>query len=173
MYKYAIIIISLFASSTLYGQSIDSDKSMVSFEIGNMKVRTVEGSFSNMKGSIRFNPDDPGNASFEVCIDASTIQTGNKKRDKHLREEDFFDVGRYPDICFTSRSTLESDGEYIAQGELTMNGVTKTVQIPFEFSEDTFSGTLSLNRLDYNIGEKTGTFMVSNEVSINIVCQLR
>lgn len=168
-----IIIISLFCGSILQGQSIDSEKSMVTFEVGNLKVRKVEGTFQNMQGSVNFNPNDLANSTFEVCIDASTINTGNKKRDAHLRDEDFFDVDNYPEICFKSESIVKSMDGYITKGRLTMHGVTKTVEIQFQFSGNKFTGTLSLNRLDYNVGTETGTFMVSDEVMVRIDCLIQ
>jgi hypothetical protein len=51
-----------------------------------------------------------------------------------------------------------------------MHGVTKTVQIPFEFSNNTFKGHFELERMDYNIGEDTGTFMVGSTAKITITC---
>lgn len=154
--------------TTCFAQAINTQKSLVRFKIGNMEINTVEGSFSGMKGKAEFKPQNPSASAFDVCIDANTISTGIHKRDDHLRNEDFFDVGKYPTICFVSEKVSKTADGYLVLGLLTMHGVTKKVQIPFTFSQNTFMGTLTLNRLDYKVGG-SGTFLVGNEVHINIV----
>lgn len=172
MKKIIIISLALVLSgfNLINAQTINSEKSVVSFEIGNMKFKTVEGTFTGMTGDIEFDIDELINARFEVCIDAATVNTGNKKRDDHLRNEDFFHVEQYPEICFTSASIRKAGSEYLTKGTLSMHGVKKTVEIPFSFVDNTFTGRLSLDRFDYNIGEGTNTFMVAKEVVLTIVC---
>jgi len=153
-------------------QKINAETSKVTFEIGNMAFRVVEGSFTEMSGEIRFNATDLSSASFKVCINPETVDTDNKKRDDHLKNEDFFHTSKYPSICFESTTIKKGENGFIAVGQLTMHGVTKEVQIPFTYEKNTFTGTLNLNRLDYQIGEDTSTFMVADEVSITITCQV-
>lgn len=155
------------------GQSINSEKSVVNFKIGNMGVRMVKGNFKGLSGDVSFQADKPASSAFNVCIKAATIDTDNKKRDNHLRTADFFDVEKYPSICFKSTEIKKTDKGYTANGKLTLHGVTKEIQIPFTYKEDTLTGMLTLNRLDYKIGEDTGKFMVGNEVEITITCHLK
>jgi len=166
----AIATIFFMTIAPMMAQSINAEKSVVEFKISNMKVNTVKGSFHGMKGMVNFNPHSPNASNFDVCIDASTVNTGIKKRDEHLLKEDFFDVENYPSICFKSTQITQSEEWYIVQGKLTMHGVTREVKIPFKFSGNEFKGTLNINRLDYKLGEGTGTFMVANEAEITITC---
>lgn len=164
----SLCLLSVFSITN--AQTINTEKSKVTFEIGNMKINTVKGSFHGMKGTVVFNKLDLSNSTFNVCIDASTVDTENEKRDNHLRTEDFFNVEKYPVICFNSESIRKTSKGYVTRGKLTMHGVTKTVDIPFTFDKITFKGKIKLNRLDFNVGNNTSTFMVSNEVVISIFC---
>ena len=167
-----IFILTLGFTHPIFAQSINQEASKVTFEIGNMRFRTVEGTFSGMSGTVQFNEQNIGNATFEVCIDAKSIDTGNNKRDNHLRKEDFFHVEKYPTICFQSKSIAKSADGFTAEGTLTMHGVSKTVQIPFTYTNKTFKGTLSLERLDYEVGPGSG-LMVDKTVDLEIVCILQ
>lgn len=155
-----------------YTQTINPSKSKISFEISNMLINTVEGTFSGMKGTVIFSEKDWSAAQFDVCIDAASVNTDNQSRDEHLRSVDFFDTAKYPDICFKSSTISKAAGGYVVQGSLTMRGITKDVNIPFAFSDNVLSGILNINRLDYKVGEDTGTAMVGDEVKITIICAL-
>ena len=166
-----LLCLSLITSfSFLHAQTIDSDKSRIDFEVDNFKWNTVDGTFTGMTGELIFDPSDLISSSFNVCIDAATVDTDSKKRDEHLRTDDFFHVEKYPTICFTSESIEKSGSSFITTGSLTMHGVTRTVKIPFSFDGTTFSGSLEVERYDYGVGADTGTFMVGNEISIDIKC---
>ena len=166
-------LLLLLVSVVAYGQrSVDIDESKVSFEVSNMKFNTVEGTFTGMKGTIEFDPTDLSNAKMNVCRDANSVDTDNKKRDEHLRKEDFFDVANYPAICFALTSAEKSTTGSTATGTLTMHGITKEVSIPFTFSDNTFRGTLSIDRMDYEVGA-SGGFMVGRTVEMESVCVVR
>ncbi|MCB0388751.1 MAG: YceI family protein [Winogradskyella sp.] len=165
-----ILLVSTLGLTMFQNQTIDQNRSEVNFKINNLLINTVDGTFKNMTGTFNFNPEDLENSNFNICIDAATINTDNDKRDEHLRSADFFNVEKYPEICFTSTAIEKKDNAYITTGNLSMHGVTKTVQIPFEFSNNTFKGHFELERMDYNIGEDTGTFMVGSTAKITITC---
>jgi len=95
-------------SLTVSSQSIDQEKSQVNFEIGNMWINTVEGTFKKMTGSVVYSIKNPSASSFSVCVDASTVNTDSEKRDEHLKTEDFFAVDRYPTICIESSKISSS-----------------------------------------------------------------
>ncbi|HLV14132.1 MAG TPA: YceI family protein [Xanthomarina sp.] len=167
------LFISTLGLSLFQNQPIDTSASEVNFKISNFGLNTVKGSFKNMHGTFNFNPKDIENSNFDICIEAATINTGNKKRDKDLRSEDFFEVEKYPNICFKSTTVEKFDGKYITKGNLTVHGVTKVVEIPFEMTNNTFTGYFEIERLDYNVGKDTGTFMVGNTVKITIRCVIK
>ncbi|MFT6150534.1 MAG: polyisoprenoid-binding protein YceI [Saprospiraceae bacterium] len=170
--KGFMLFIAFMGIATLGGQKISETKSSVSFTIGNMRINTAEGTFTGMKGEVDFDEKNLKTSSFGVTIDAATVKTDSEKRDNHLKNEDFFDVKKYPTITFKSSAVVRSkkEGYYIAKGKLTMHGVTKDVKIPFTYGNKTFKGRLKVKRLDYGVGADTGTFMVSDEAVINITC---
>ncbi len=164
-----IAILLLFCANLITAQTINTEQSKVLFEISNMKFNTVTGSFSGMKGDINFIPSDLEQSNFNVCIDAATVDTGSKKRDQHLQKEDFFDVEKYPTICFISSNVQQVGSTYVVKGQLTMHGISKEMEIPFTFKDNTFEGEIEVNRIDYKVGGN-GTFMVGDKTKIIIKC---
>lgn len=165
----AVLVMAVTQSAA---QDINPEESTVDFKIRNMGIRQVTGTFNGIEGTVNFNPNNLSTSSFDVCIDPASVNTGNKRRDNHLRTADFFDVDKYPGICFKSSQITRTTDGYIATGELTMHGITKSIEIPFTFESNVLRGSLTLKRLDYRVGEKTGTFMAGNDVEINITCVL-
>jgi len=165
LYFIFITFLSLFG----YAQQIDNQSSVVNFRIGNLRINTVSGTFTGMQGTVKFDTEDLVNSSFSVCIDAASVDTGNNRRDRHLREEEYFDVERFPDICYVSDIITQTDEGFITRGKLTIKGITRIVSIPFKKDGNTLRGTLSLNRLDYNVGDGVSTFLVSNPVELEII----
>ncbi|MDR7210977.1 YceI family protein [Flavobacterium piscis] len=171
-----IILIAIclcFAITSLMAQNINTEKSVVAFEISNMKINTVKGTFNGMKGTVSFDPNSLNTSTFDVCIDASSVNTGNKKRDNHLRTEDFFDVEKYSSICFKSTQVIKSNQGYIAKGKLTLHGVSNDIEIPLNVTRKQFTGVFTIKRQDYKLGKNTGTFMVGEEAKITITCILK
>ena len=173
MQKFTLILclLFLFVGTNAEAQKIDVEKSVVEFKIGNMGFSSVKGTFSGMQGDVIFKSEDLSNSSMNVCVDAASVKTKNNQRDKHLRNEDFFEVDKYSTICFQSESVQKVKDGYLAKGKLTMHGVVKSVEIPFSVSGKTFIGQFEVKRLDYNVGG-SGTFMVSDEVELKIICVL-
>jgi len=157
-------------------QTIDQTKSHVSFEIGNMKINTVEGELHGMAGELFFEPLSLNDSFFNVCVKVKSMDTGSEKRDEHLLTEDFFEAEVYPDICFISEEIKKGNSEdFLAVGNLTIKDVERKVEIAFTHNEAAkqFIGSLIINRLEFKVGEDTGTFMVADEVEITIYCSLQ
>jgi len=155
-------------------QTIDSEKSNAYFEIEKLGFLTVEGTFTGMSGTVKFDKNNLSASSFDVCVSVETVNTGIGARDKHLKTADFFDADKFPSICFVS-SSIEATAEgYMTDGELTLHGVTKKISIPFTYSENTLKGEIAINRFDYGLGAESysGTAMVGEIAEIVITCVL-
>lgn len=178
MRQITLMLSLLIFVSLANAQTIDKESSIVNFSIGNMKWRTVEGSFKGMQGKIVFDKTDLQVSSFKVSIDPATVNTENKTRDGHLKNEDFFNVEKFRTISFTSDKIWKEGDNFITKGKMTMHGVTQEVSIPFRVNENgnkmTFTGEIELNRFDYGLGAEKydGTFMVGELVKIKINCVL-
>ncbi|WP_341227416.1 YceI family protein [uncultured Arcticibacterium sp.] len=170
MKKLLLIIFTAALSLNLQAQSIDKTKSLVKFKIGNMKISSVKGTFSDMSGTIKFDEANLENASFNVCVNAATVSTKNKSRDKTLTEAGFFDVENYPKICFVSNDIFKTPEGYEAKGKLSMHGITKEEIINFTYTDNHFNGELEVSREAYKIGDSMGNFLISDTAKLEIDC---
>lgn len=114
----------------------------------------------------------------DVVIQTKTINTGNVMRDEHLLEADFFDAAKYPTIEYHSTAIDFGDTSYITTGSLTLNGMTKELDIPFLYKGggerdlipfEAFEGKVTFDRTKYGQSESSG---VGNEVTISFYCEL-
>lgn len=164
-----LLLISVISASLAKAQYKPVDKeSTLDFKIGNFGF-DVNGSFSGLKGDINFDTQNTANNSFDVTIDASTVNTDNYLRDQHLRGESYFDVKNYPTIHFAS-SKITSAGKgnaFTAYGKLTIKGKSKDISIPFIATAGAdgylFKGSFKINRKDFDVG---GTSTISNELEV-------
>jgi polyisoprenoid-binding protein YceI len=133
------------------------DKAFVKFDGGD-----PSGQFTGVKGSINFDPSDLAASKFVDSIDVSTINTGNGMKNTHAKSEKWFDAEKYPTIVFASSTISKTSTGYEAKGTLTMHGVQKEIVIPFTFDNNVFKGSLTVNRLDYNINTAEPNHGASN-----------
>ena len=152
--------------------TIDTQSAKVSFVVKKLGLLKIKGSITDFTGEVRFEKDALDKANFDVCVSPSTIDTGNVKRDEHLRSEVFFHVNKHPQICFQSTSIQANSKGYQAIGKLTMVGVSKDVSIPFSLRGDVFKGEFSLNRSDFSLGNKFPAFIVGKTIHIYIECKI-
>ena len=167
-----MIALLIFIATLNLQSSINTAASTVNFEIDNFAIKTVKGSFAELEGEVNFNANDPAKSRFSACVNAATVNTGNRKRDEHLRTDDFFNTDVHPTICFTSTGVSKTPLGWVARGQLTLLGTSKEVLIPFTFSDNAIDGQFTIRRLDYGLGANTGTFTVGDEVRIAVHCVL-
>lgn len=101
---------------------VDPAHSSAEFRVPNFwGLVKVRGQFDSIDGWLEV--DDNGSRRLELIIDAASVNTGNSKRDEHLRGADFFDTERHPDVRFVSSRVSEAeDGDLRVQGELIAAG---------------------------------------------------
>jgi polyisoprenoid-binding protein YceI len=148
-----------------------TNKSVV-FTIKNAKL-PVKGSFEGLMAKIIFDPGNLKTASFSATILASTIKTGIEMRDKHLKRAEYFNVEKFPEITLKSNKVeLVKDNDYIAKCTLVIKGITKEVDLPFKFTNTgknaVFTGSLSINRLDFGIGSSSVIMANNLQVAIEV-----
>lgn len=153
--------------TTAQYKPVDSG-SELKFTIGNFGF-DVNGTFSGFMGKVNFDAQTPANSSFDVTIDAATVNTGNQLRDKHLKEESYFDVTNYPHIHLVSGKISGSRGSYQFTGTLTIKGKSKDISFPFTATaaDDgyVFHGSFKIKRKDFDVG---GTSTISNELEVSL-----
>ena len=161
---------------------VDLAHSDVSFQIRHLMSK-VRGGFNEFSGTIVRDDENLANASVEFRIVATSIDTRNESRDKHLRSEDFFDVAKFPEIAFKSTKVEKvSDNQYRVTGQFSMHGVTKELVLPVSFEGEIkdprgavragFSVATRINRKDFgmewNRALDSGGYLLSDEVVVEV-----
>jgi polyisoprenoid-binding protein YceI len=153
--------------------NIDNAVSEVAFTVKKLGFLTIKGTLSDFTGEVNFEKDALDEANFNVSVGASTINTGNEKRDEHLKSKDFFHVNDYPEIHFQSTSIKSNAKGYQATGKLSILEHSKEVGIPFSFEQGVFKGEFTIDRSDYKLGGKFPAFVVGKNINISINCKIK
>jgi len=122
-------ILVLAGSGVAETYKIDKGHSGVGFSIRHLVSRTP-GKFNDFEGVIVYDPAHPEKTSAEATIQVGSIDTGNERRDGHLKGDDFFDAEKYPTITFKSTSAKKEGDTILLTGDFTMHGTTKSVTLP-------------------------------------------
>ena len=161
---------------------LDRAHTTIGFQVRHI-VSHVPGKFDAFTGTVTFDPKNLGSMQLTADIDANSIDTGNEKRDNHLRSADFFDVANNPKITFKSTSVKAVDATHAeVTGDLMMRGVTKPVTLAVEVlgvmsgqggqSRAGFEAHGKVNRQDFGINWNraldNGSFLLSDDVDLNI-----
>jgi polyisoprenoid-binding protein YceI len=168
--------------------SIDQAHSEIGFKVRHLMIAHVKGSFKTFDLNVYTTGKDFKTAEVDLWIDAFSINTGDEKRDEHLKSADFFDAKNHKQITFTSSTmgTADANGKIELWGELTIIGVTKNIKLDIEFGgiitdpwgKERTGFTISgkINRSDWglvwNAAMETGGLMVSDEVVISCGVEL-
>ena len=170
MKKISIFILFVSLANTIFAQNWKPVTAGVNFKM-KMLGTTVNGNFKGFLGILKFDPSDLANSSLIGTVDASTIDTDNNLRNRHLKEkEEFFNVVKYPKLKMKT-TKIEKDGSnYVGYFDLTMKETTKNVKIPFIFKQDgdkaIFQGSTVIDRRDWKVGG--GTFGMGDNVTFTI-----
>jgi polyisoprenoid-binding protein YceI len=163
--------------------TIDPGHSEVGFSVRHLMSK-VRGRFSSFSGEIR-TQGEPEQSSIEVVIESASITTGNEQRDGHLRSADFFDPSKGGELRFVSTGIRPTDEGYVISGDLTINGVTRPVDLAAEFfgvETDAFGqvrlgaeATTSIDRRDFgvtfNIPLDGGKLLIGDKIDISLAVE--
>jgi polyisoprenoid-binding protein YceI len=147
------------STGTWTGDVVHSD---ITIRVRHMAVGKVKGTFALTSAQLTVPESGLTGATVTAVIDAASVNTKNADRDAHVRSGDFLETETYPTIEFSSIEVLDFDGEnFKLVGDLTLHGVTKTVELDAEFAGETvdaygftrsgFSATTTINRKDFGI----------------------
>ncbi|MBK8906999.1 MAG: YceI family protein [Rhodospirillales bacterium] len=151
----------------------------VEFRIKHLGYSWMYGRFNDFEGQFSLDPEQPANSSVRVEIDTASIDTNNAERDKHLRSKDFLNVEEHPKATFVSTS-IEPTGDKTAviKGDLTLNGVTKPVEIqteeigqgkdPWGGYRAGFLGTTTITLADFDIDYDLGPASRTVDLTLSI-----
>jgi polyisoprenoid-binding protein YceI len=112
---------------------IDPSHTTITAAVKHMMLTTVRGGFGGATGVIEFDAAKPEAGSVELRIPAKSVNTGEERRDAHLRSADFLDADRYPEIVFQStKVTPKGKDRFAVDGDLEIRGTTKPVSVDVE-----------------------------------------
>jgi len=126
-------VAALVREGTLAGRWVlDPQASRVEFGVRHFwGAVTVRGWFQRLEGEAAVGPD--GKISGQLIIDAGSLNTKTKQRDRHLRSADFFNVQDHPRVVVTvSRAELTHGAQLAAEGELEAAGVREPLSFTAE-----------------------------------------
>ncbi|MCV6608634.1 MAG: YceI family protein [Campylobacterales bacterium] len=125
----ALVALIMVANLHATTYKVDKSHSSVGFKIKHMMISNVRGTFDKFNGSVEFDEKKKAITAINGTVTVDSINTGNGRRDGHLKADDMFDVKKYPTIKF--KATKIKNGK--AYGKFTMRGVTKDVVFDVEF----------------------------------------
>jgi polyisoprenoid-binding protein YceI len=108
---------------------LDPSGSSAEFRVPNFwGLASVKGRFQRLDGWL--DVDDDRQWRMELTLDAASLDTGNHRRDRHLRSADFFDVQHHPEVRFHSGSVSDHGGGRLhVEGELEAAGERARLQV--------------------------------------------
>ncbi|GLQ96907.1 YceI family protein [Dyella mobilis] len=122
----------------------------------NFQGSSFDGQFNKWTANISYDAAKLASSKFDVTVDLSSAKTGDNDRDSALPGPDFFDAAKYPQAHFVTTGFRQQGAQVIADGTLTLRGVTKPVSLNVTFKPQGSGATLdvngSLNRLDFGVG---------------------
>lgn len=179
---HAVLMFIVAATALSFAQAqeykIDPVHSSATFKVRHMMVSTVVGRFSDVEGTIVYDENDPSKCKVDATIKTASVSTDNNFRDGDLKNN-FLEVGKYPEMKFSSTKVEKRGNQWVATGPLTIKDVTKTVEIPFEIDKGNtqfgpavgVTADFKINRADYHV-EKPGITdngaTVGTEISIEL-----
>ncbi len=160
----SIGVVALPALADTYAIDTKGAHASINFAIKHLGYSVLTGRFDKFDGEFTYDPAKPEASTVSVTIDTTSINSNHAERDKHLRSGDFLNVEKFPTATFVSKSVkvdASDKDEFDIIGDLTLNGVTKSVTIevekvgegkdPWGGYRAGFSGETEIKLKDFNV----------------------
>lgn len=184
MYKKVfILIVTLFMHSAALADKYLVDTkgahAFIQFKVQHLGYSWLYGRFNTFDGSFNFDPKAPEQSSIMINIDTASVDSNHAERDKHLRNDDFLDVSKFPQARFVStRVESKGNGKAIVYGQLSLKDVTKEIAIdaemvgmgpdPWGGYRAGFEGRTSFQMKDFNILKDLGPLSQTVEMILSV-----
>ena len=197
-YLAALLVVALVASQltataapTTRAWSTDRPHTEINFSVTHF-FTPVTGSFEDYEIALDYNAATPEKSTVEARIKVASVNTGNEKRDNHLRSGDWFEAEKYPYITFKSTSVRKvGENRLVATGDLTIKGKSQQIELPITLLGNqmipeqmqqmlggtkqvaSFQASTAIERSDFGVGVGSwaATMVVGGEVSIEILLE--
>lgn len=156
--------------------------SKVGFSISHM-TNTAQGRFTHFSSQLNYSKATPDKSNIKFAVNVDSVDTGNSGRDDSLRGEEYFNVGKYPQMTFESKSFKKvGENQFMVVGPLTIKGHSKNISVPVTLTktgttwatgEDIlhFQGKFEIDRTEFGVGESSS--LLGSEVSITLDLEFR
>jgi polyisoprenoid-binding protein YceI len=186
----AVVALALSAPAPAATWAVDAPHTEVNFSVKHF-FTPVNGSFDKWDIDLQYDAENPEKSKVTVTIDIASVNTGNEKRDNHLRSGDWFEVETHPTMTFKSTKVEKvSDNKLIAHGTLDIKGHEQKVDLTIthlgtqQRSEEmqkmmgakevaSFEATASIDRNDFEVGvgNWAATMVVGDKIDITILVE--
>jgi polyisoprenoid-binding protein YceI len=157
-----LFALSVAASAGAEIFTVDTAHADIGFSAKHMMVSNVRGSFNTFQGVLDYDIAAQTLNTIEGSIDATSIDTNNEKRDAHLKNEDFFNTDKHPQITFKSTSIKKTgDQTFEVAGKLNILGSDRDVVLPV-----TINGPIDGRRGGKIIGIECSTVLNRRDLGI-------
>ena len=154
-----------------YGVDIKGMHAFIQFRIVHLGYSVLAGRFNDFDGDFTWDKNNSGASSINIEIETKSLDSNHAERDKHLRNEDFLDVDKYPKATFKSTKYHGDASGGKMDGMLTLHGVSKAITLdvkvigegddPWGGYRAGFEATTTIRRadfgMDYNLGPAAET----------------
>jgi polyisoprenoid-binding protein YceI len=175
---------SLLLATTVYAEqhAIDTKQSTLTIHVGKTGALSAFGHEHEIRGAIQNGSADTGeHPSVEVHVNARALKVIDKDASEKERAEvqktmlgpEVLDSQRFGDIMFKSTSSKpDGDGKWILQGDLTLHGKSKPVNVHVQQKDGHYTGSVVVKQTDYGI-KPPGKAGVRAKDEVQIVFDVR
>ena len=161
---YLIFLITAFCCN-VYSQELilDNMNSSIKWTGKEITTKTHYGSLKFKEGKINMLEDMIISGMFIVDMKSINCQdlSGSSKNylESHLKSEDFFGVDIYSEASLTIKSSKRlNNGNYLADGDITIKGITQPVSFKISFKNNKAEANLTFDRTKHNVTYRSGNF---------------
>lgn len=177
----AVASVATFSMAKPVDYKIDPTHTATVFTWNHFGFSTPSANFSDIQGTISVDNAKPADSSVNVTIPLSSLNTNVAALDEHLKNADFFDAAKYPNITFKSTKVQAlGKNKYKITGNLTVKDVTKPVVLDAVLNKQGehpmtkaqsigFNATTSFNRSAFGVGAYVAN--VGDKITVNITTE--
>jgi polyisoprenoid-binding protein YceI len=109
---------------------IGGARGTIDFAIGDSRVFRTTGSFKDWQGKMQVDDANVPASRVEVVVRTRSIDMLDRQQSEMLKDPDFFDVNRFPEMIFRSRKVERTgDSTLKVEGDITLRGITRPMTL--------------------------------------------
>lgn len=164
------IAIAVTVSAQAQTLTVKSDAVKISFVADMDQTKGTVGGFV---GKIFFDTGDLAKSVIQGNVDVNTLDTGNEKRDSHLKSADFFDVESFSTMSFTSTQIVQKGERFVMTGKMKIKGIEREETITFSYADKVFKGQGTVQLSYYKVGKYGDEKPEETDVKISFVIPIK